>query len=282
MLFFRLCRYKQWIKNLFVLAPLFFSFRFMQVDGWQPALLAMLVFMCVSSATYIVNDLLDRKEDRQHPRKSQRPIASGAVSVAEAILVAIGLLLVAAWALLAALPFMCLVIVLAYVALQCLYNMWLKDQPVVDVIIIAVGFVLRILMGGYAIAVQVSPWIILTTFLLALFLGFGKRYHELLFHRKTRKSLNGYNKPLLDRYISISCGSTLVCYALYAVETAREIGRVEFLLTIAFVLFGLFRYLNAIYFRQDSGEPEEIVMRDLPFVVNALLWAVVTMLFLVV
>jgi len=137
--------------------------------------------------------------------------------------------------------------------------------------------VLRILMGAYAISVPVSPWIILTTYLLALFLGFGKRYHELAFHANSRKSLEGYTKPLLDRFISISCGTTLLCYALYSVETARELHKTEFVFTVAFVIFGLFRYLSAIYVDNRSGEPEEICYRDRVFVGSLIAWFITTL-----
>lgn len=279
--FLRLCRYKQWIKNLFVLAPLFFSFRFLEIESWPAALIAMLSFILLSSTIYILNDIRDREEDRQHPRKKLRPIASGAISVKTATFTA-GLLISGVLCIaLTMLPLACNIVLLVYGVMQLLYSYKLKEQPVIDVLIIATGFVLRILMGGFAIDVDVSPWIVLTTFLLALFLGFGKRYHELLFHKATRKSLQGYNRPLLDRFISISCGATLVCYALYAVETAREIAKTEFVFTVVFVLYGLFRYLNAIYMRKDSGEPEEIIIRDMPFVVNGFLWAVTTLVILI-
>lgn len=275
----KLMRPKQWVKNLFVLAPLFFSFQFFYPESWVPAVIAVCCFIQLSAAVYIINDWKDREEDRAHPRKKLRPLAAGTIPVKKALATAAFLLLFAYAAAFLTLPLRCLGIMTGYLLLQCLYSFYLKRQAIADVLVIALGFVLRVLMGAAAIAVPVSPWIILTTYLLALFLGFGKRYHELTVqgYDRRRASLRGYNRPLLDRMISISCGTVLLSYALYTVETARELDRTELVYTVAFVIFGLFRYLQTIYVHKGSGEPELALLKDKVFLVNGLAWFVTTL-----
>ena len=220
-----------------------------------------------------MNDMHDAAEDRKHKQKKFRPIASGKIGYAEASVITI-ILFVISILILFALPITCSVIIGIYVAFQAAYTYYLKKRAIIDVLIIASGFVLRVLMGGYAIDVPMSPWIILTTYLLALFLGFGKRYHELSVdgYADARDSLKQYNKPLLDSLIGISCVSALLSYAIYAVETARLLGKTELVYTVIFVIFGLFRYLQVLYFDKEGGEPEKILLRDKTFFMNGLIW----------
>lgn len=277
----QLLRPLQWIKNAFVLAPLFFAYRFDEKESWTLALTAVLCFILASSVVYIINDIRDVAEDRTHPRKKLRPIASGRITVPVATALSC-LLLGAAIALLFKLPLSCTIIISIYLLLQVAYTCSLKKQAIFDVLIIASGFVLRVLMGGYAINAPISPWIILTTYLLALFLGFGKRYHELSVdgYSKNRHSLRRYSKPLLDRLIGISCVSALLSYAMYAVETARLLDKTELVYTVVFVIFGLFRYLQVLYLDDKGGEPEKILLKDKIFFANGVLWFIVTMLIL--
>jgi len=272
-----LIRPQQWTKSLFVLAPLFFALQFHEIEAWYAMGIAVICFITISGVVYIVNDINDINEDRAHPRKKQRPLASGKVSLRQALLFA-GLLFLITAGLLTILPIYCTIIVGTYALIQIAYTLRLKHVAVVDVLIIASGFVLRVLMGAYAIDVPVSPWIIATTYLLALFLGFGKRYHEYSIegYATKRVSLNGYSKHLLEQLISISCVCALLSYTIYAIETARLLDKTALVYTVIFVIFGLFRYLQALYIDQKGGEPEKILLTDIPFIINGLVWAIIT------
>jgi len=263
---------------MFVFAPLFFAHQFLEVRGWTLSGLAALGFLGVSCVVYIINDVRDAREDRLHPVKRQRPLASGEIPVAQALLLAGVIVVVAAW-ILAQLPYPCTVIALLYVALNLCYTLWLKHIAIIDVFFIASYYVLRVLMGCYALAVTISPWIILTTFLLALFLGFGKRYHEMGFEEYARQKLNlqHYNRNLLDRLMTICGGAALITYAIYTAEISRETGRIELVYTTAFVAFGLFRYLQSIYVYHQGGEPETIIFKDKWQLANIVAWLMVTL-----
>lgn len=277
MAFLRALRPQQWIKNVFVLAPIAFSYEFMEVDAWTRVLLAAVAFCLMSSAIYLLNDIADREQDRLHPKKKLRPVASGALPVPMAFMMALALAL-GAGALLMTLPADCLHILLLYAGMNFLYSLWLKTIAVLDVIIIALGFILRVAMGGVAADVPLSPWILATTFLLALFLGFGKRYHELGdTGDSTRASLKQYNKSLLDRLISISCGTTLMSYAIFVVDASAMHESLMPLASLLFVVFGLFRYLQWLYVEGLGSEPETILAKDPVFLLNALLWLGVTL-----
>lgn len=276
---FKLLRPKQWTKNAFVLAPLFFSFNFLNPQAWSLTLLAVVCFICISGTIYIINDISDTEEDKAHPRKKLRPIASGKVPPSLALLVGLLLLALSALILVNYLPSQCIFVVAIYLIIQLSYSFSLKHYAIFDVLIIASGFVLRVLMGAYAIDVPVSPWIIITTFLLALFLGFGKRYHELSLkeYAKKRICLQRYNKPLLDRLIGISCASTLIFYSLYTVETARTLDNTALIYSVVFVIFGLFRYLQTLYVDNEGGEPERVLFKDPIFITNGVIWMIYTL-----
>lgn len=274
----KLLRPKQWIKNGFVFAPLFFSGEFTHVESWHLAIQAALAFLCASCLVYIVNDIKDVAEDREHPKKQNRPIASGRIKPKQAALLAVAFAL-ASWALLAPLPKACAVIGVAYVVLNGFYTFYLKRIAIIDVFFIASCYVLRVLMGCYALQVEVSSWIILTTFLLALFLGFGKRYHEVGLEEyvKHKPNLQHYSRSLLDRLVIICGGAALMAYAIYATEVANRIDRVEMSYTTAFVAFGLFRYLQAMYVYGKGGEPETIILSDKLQLANVAAWLFVTL-----
>ena len=269
----QLMRPKQWIKNGFVLAPLLFSFQFNNSEQVLLALIACVCFIAASSVVYIINDIMDAEEDRKHPKKKHRPIAAEKVTVKTALFMLLPLLGVVAATLLM-LPLPCSFIFLGYIALNNAYSKWLKKMAIIDVLVIATGFVLRLLMGSFAIDVVPSSWIILSTFLLALFIGFGKRFNELGVqgYDTVRESLMGYNEAFLNKLLSITSAATLVCYALYTVEVGHETGNTNLVYTTFFVVFGLFRYLQRIHVDNEGGEPEIIITKDRLFLGNAIVW----------
>lgn len=271
-------RVAQWIKNGFVIAPIFFSLRYMQAEAWVLTLTAALAFCFASSFVYIINDIRDREEDSYHPVKANRPIASRAMSVPVALALALGCLLVSGGAL-HYLPQYCSVVILGYILLNILYTLWLKHHALLDVFFIAGCFVLRVLMGCYALNVTVSPWIVTTTFMLALFIGFGKRYSELGIegYADKKQNLQHYSRELLDKLIIICAASALVCYAIYTTEMARQQHSHGLVYTVGFVAFGLFRYLQVIYVYGKGGEPEQVILRDKWQWVNILAWLATTL-----
>jgi 4-hydroxybenzoate polyprenyltransferase len=273
-----LVRPRQWIKNGFVFAPLFFAGKFLQLSAWKLTIEAALCFFFISCIVYIVNDIRDVAEDKGHPLKKNRPIAAGEVQVFQAVLLACGFAALAEF-LLTLLPYACAIVALLYVSLNGLYTFYLKRIAIVDIFFIAFCYVLRVLMGCYALEVTVSPWIILATFLLALFLGFGKRYHEMGFEEyvKSKPNLQHYSRDLLDRLVNITGCAALITYAIYAAEVANRIGKVEFIYTVGFVAFGLFRYLQSIYVYHQGGEPETVILKDRLQLANIVAWLLVTL-----
>lgn len=274
----KLLRPKQWIKNGFVFAPLFFAHQFLKPHGWHLTILAALCFLSVSCMVYIFNDIRDIEEDKLHPTKKNRPLAAGKIMIPQAVLMACAFAAVALYICIL-LPYQCAMVALIYVLLNLLYTYFLKRVAIIDIFFIAFCYVLRVLMGCYALEVTISPWIILTTFLLALFLGFGKRYNEMGFeeYAKSKPNLQNYNRNLLDRLVTISGGAALITYAIYTAEISRQIGKVEFVYTTGFVAFGLFRYLQSIYVFEQGGEPEAIIFKDRLQLANVVLWLLVTL-----
>lgn len=276
---FRLLRVKQWTKNAVVFAAFVFALgdRNQNLAAWElwKVCLAALAFSLVSSAVYIFNDLHDAPQDRLHPIKRHRPIAAGEVGPGMAWGLVAGLLaagLGGAWRLGADL----LAVVGAYLALQVVYTLWLKRIPLVDVIVISVGFVLRALAGAVVIHVVISPWLLLCAMLLALFLGLCKRRHEKvnLDGQGTRAALDGYDERLLDMLISLTGGASLVCYSIYTLwpDTVAKFGTPWLAATIPFVVFGLFRYMDIVYRQEKGDRPEQILLTDLPLMADVVLY----------
>jgi 4-hydroxybenzoate polyprenyltransferase len=274
----RLLRPKQWIKNGFVFAPLFFSGKFTDASAWHITLMAAACFCLIASIVYIINDIRDVEEDRQHPAKKHRPLAAGEMGMLAACLL-VAVFAVAAMALALQLPHECMVIAVLYIAFNLLYTFVLKQFAIIDIFFVAFCYVLRVLMGAYALQVMVSPWIILATFTLALFLGFGKRYHEMGIagYVAHKPNLKHYSRELLDRLVTISGAAALMTYAIYAAELSAETGRVELVYTVGFVAFGLFRYLQSIHVYGQGGEPESVILRDKLQLANLALWLATTM-----
>ena len=273
----RCLRPAQWAKNLFVLAPLVFAQGLLEGDRLLRGVVAFAIFCAASSTVYLFNDLRDREADRQHPLKRHRPLAAGTLPVWVAV-AAMAVLLVVTAAGGAWLGAAFLVVVALYLLLNLAYTLGLKRVVILDVMIIAVGFVLRVLAGGAAVGVEVSRWLLLCTIFLALFLAFSKRRHEIELLREKaagqRRVLDHYSPAFLDQMINVVTASAVVSYALYAVapETTQRFHTEDLVYTIPLVLFGIFRYLYLVYQRPGEDSPTEAILHDPPFLINLLLW----------
>jgi 4-hydroxybenzoate polyprenyltransferase len=275
--YLQLIRPKQWIKNGFVLAPLVFSRQLFNHWALSRGVEALGCWCVLASGIYVANDILDRDTDREHPDKCSRPVASGVVTARAAGVLA-GALVILGLLGLAALGPRAFIPGFLYVAINLAYSAYLKRVVIIDVMALASGFVLRVIGGAGAIAVWVSPWLILCTGLLALFLGFEKRRGEqiLLNHDaiKHRTVLNHYSPYFLDQLISVLTASAVISYTLYTIseDTRARFGTDKLFLTVPFVLYGIFRYLYLVHLKNGGGNPTEIVFTDRPFAVNLALW----------
>lgn len=275
----RLMRIRHWIKNLFVFPPLVFSLNLYTPSCIGRAALVFASFCLVSSGVYIFNDIADRQRDRLHPQKRNRPVASGRVPVPAALV--LGIILEAAGLVVAGLlGFSTLAILLVYLGANILYSLLLRRQTFIDVMVIALGFLLRVGAGAVAIDVDLSQWMLLTTFFLSLFLGFGKRRHEAAVTDRAaehREVFRDYSMELLNYLIVISATLTIITYSLYVVtsEHIRTMGNNLFFITIPFVVFGIFRYMLLIFRKNLGGDPADMVLGDRAMIVDILLWGVV-------
>lgn len=273
----RSLRPKQWLKNVFVIAAAVFAGRLGDPRDVARALAAFAVFCALSSAVYLINDIRDREADRRHPIKRRRPLAAGELrpetAAAASVVLAVGSL-VAAFALSPALG----AVASAYFVLNLAYSFGLKQVVVLDVMIVAAGFLLRAWAGAVVVDVAISHWLVLCTGLLALFLGFVKRRQELVVlpvgEEASRPILREYSLPFLDQMIAVVTGATVVAYALYAfsAEVAAKLGTTHMGLTIPFVVFGIFRYLYLVHMRGEGENPATLVLQDGPLLVDVLLW----------
>jgi 4-hydroxybenzoate polyprenyltransferase len=263
----KLTRPKQWVKNGFVLAPLAFTGLFTQIESVLSAVLAMILFCVASSATYIVNDYRDIEQDRKHPEKrKKRPLASGQVSKSQAITLL--LFLYAALIVGFILQPKVLWVIVGYLILNIAYTFYLKHQPVLDIFTIAIGFVLRVYAGAMALSVPVSSWMFVTTLCLALYLAAIKRRQELtLSNSGGRKVLKYYTVALVDRYAEMAATGALLFYSLFVIEA-----RPEMVITIPFVLYGLFRYWFVVESLEGGESPTDALLSDWPLIINIVLW----------
>lgn len=274
-----LLRCDQWIKNVFVFAGLLFGSRFHALEHWLHAGIAFVLFCAVASAAYIYNDIVDEDADRTHPVKRHRPLASGAISVGTARVIQ-GILLAGGLGGAALFDREILGVLIGYALLNVLYSHILKHQVVIDVMVIAIGFVLRVVAGCIAVAVVPSVWILLCTFLLALFLGFGKRRHELLLveggMRGHRQVLDSYGIKFLDQMIVVVSALTITCYIMFTVwpDTVQRHGTANLVYTVPLVLYGLFRYDFLVYRAEEGGNPTDLMLTDRPLLLTLLLWAI--------
>ncbi|HEX7088154.1 MAG TPA: decaprenyl-phosphate phosphoribosyltransferase [Vicinamibacterales bacterium] len=267
----------EWTKNTFVFAGLIFGRQLTEPGAVAASIAAFLIFCALAGAVYLVNDVADRERDRQHPRKRFRPIASGALSPrvalgTAAVLIAGGL--TASWWLRPAFG----AVATTYVSLLALYSGPLKHIVIIDVLTIAIGFVLRVAAGAIAVDVPMSQWLLVCTILLALFMGLSKRRHELTLLADGaighRRILQEYSPYLLDQMISVVTASTLMAYVFYAIseETAAKFGTSLLGLTIPFPLYGIFRYLYLVHHREGGGSPAELLLNDRPLLACVALW----------
>ena len=267
----------QWVKNLFVVAPLVFAKGLDEPDLVVRAALAFIVFSMAASAVYVLNDLADVEADRAHPVKRKRPIASGALPEGRARL-AIGALAALACAGALLLGWKVLVVVVAYFALQLAYTFWLKRVPYVDVLCIAAGFELRVLCGTFALDVPPTIYLLVVTFLLSAFLGFGKRMHELKAPgaNRQRSVLGKYSDRTLTVLLQLTALATTGTYVVYTLDprTRAAFGTDYLAATIIFTEFGVIRFMDLVRSHADSDSPTEQMLKDWPFLANLLLWAV--------
>jgi 4-hydroxybenzoate polyprenyltransferase len=273
----RLARPHQWIKNTLVGAALVFSQRLFDPLDVLLTAVAFVAFCALSSAGYVLNDIVDRDADRLNPEKSDRPLARADLTVGAASRMALVLAAIA-MVLSAALGWKFAGIALLYAALQFAYSLWAKHHVVIDVIAVALGFVMRAFAGGVAIHVGVSPWLAFITFVLALFLVLARRRHELIVLGDSatahRGSLAQYSVRLVDQMISIVAGATLVSYMIYtaSAEVEAKLGTPYLYLTVPFVAFGILRYLYLIDERNEGGDPAQVLLRDRPLLLAVALW----------
>ncbi len=280
-------RPRQWTKNAFVFAALIFDGKLTQVPALLHTLAAFVWFCLLSSAVYIINDLADIEKDRAHPDKRRRPLASGELSPRVAIIGAVVLAVIGlsgAFATGMALGW----VVLSYLLLNLAYSFYLKHIVIIDVMSVAAGFVLRVVAGVVVVQVaRFSPWLYVCTTLLALFVALGKRRHEITLLADNasahRAILDHYTVPFLDQLISLVTSTTIIAYSLYTFSAPNLPPNHLMMLTVPFVLYGMFRYLYLIHVRGLGGAPDELILRDIPFVLSVLLWgaAVVIVLYVV-
>ncbi|MEN4762264.1 MULTISPECIES: decaprenyl-phosphate phosphoribosyltransferase [unclassified Chryseobacterium] len=280
--YLKLLRVEQWVKNLFVFVPLFFSGSIQNIDLLSKSIFAFIIFSLAASVVYILNDYNDIEADRQHPEKRRRPLASGAISKSKAIGILIGIIVVDI-----ALVFLAqnyfeedlwkfAAIIVTYFVMNLAYTFRLKHVPIIDICIIAIGFVLRVLAGGYITGINISQWAILLTFVLALVLAIGKRRGELINAQvsgKTRKALDGYNVQFADIALSISVTLAIICYLMFTLSPevqARFHERVFY--TVIFVVFAFLRYLQQTLVYNRTESPTKIVYRDRYIQITLILW----------
>jgi 4-hydroxybenzoate polyprenyltransferase len=273
-----LLRPKQWIKNLFVFAPLIFA---RELFLWEPVTLTLRAFaaFCITaSAVYIINDMVDLDADRAHPRKRFRPLAARTISTRMAFLL-LGLLLLTDVFVVWGMTDKFIMILCAYFFMNLAYTFKLKEIFLLDIFIIAAGFMLRVLAGAYAISVHVSSWIILCTLFLSLFLGFAKRRAEIMAMQAAgasseRKVLQHYKVVVLDQMLTITAAGTVIAYALYTVAPRTiEVFRTDRLIyTTVFVMYGIFRYMHLIHTTESVENPAAVVTSDFPIIANVILW----------
>ncbi len=269
-------RPRQWVKNGFVFFALIFDKQLFQAEPFLRTLEGFFLFCLISSSVYLFNDLVDIEADRQHPEKKHRPLASGKLSVRAAVVAAVTLAALALslgyW-----LASGFAILLGIYFVINLLYSRWLKHIPILDVLIISAGFVLRVAGGVTLITVErFSPWLYMITVLFSLYLGLGKRRAEMSLLAQGaashRKVLDGYTLPLLDQYITIVSGTTIVAYSLYTFSAPNLPQNHSMMLTIPFVVYGIFRYLQLIHTGSTAGSPEEVALTDRPLQITVLLW----------
>ncbi len=275
-------RPRHWTKNFFIFAGIIFSKNLFNFDYLFKVILAFFLFSIVSGCGYIINDIKDIERDKIHPKKAKRPIASGKLSISTGILFVSFLLPISLF-----LSFLLekkfFLATLSYILLDIIYTFYLKNIVILDVLSLSFFFLLRVLAGTWVINVETSPWLLICTVLISLFLGLGKRRYEVLAIERAdehRGALKVYSVPFIDQMIAITTSSTLITYIIYTIseETARKFGTRNLFITLPFVMYGIFRYLHLIYSKNLGGNPEEALLDDLPFFISILLWGLTSII----
>jgi 4-hydroxybenzoate polyprenyltransferase len=277
-------RPRQWAKNVFVFAALVFDEQLLMLEPLLRASVGFVLLSLISSSVYILNDIADVEADRQHPAKRNRPIAAGDLSIPTARVAGV-LLAGGSLALSFGLEVRFGLIIATYFVLNLLYSLWLKHTPIIDVLIVASGFVLRVGAGVSLISVsRFSPWLYVCTTLLALIIGFGKRRAEMVLLEEGanahRRVLDGYTIGLLDQLIVVVSATTIMAYSLYTFSADNLPSNHLMMLTIPFVLYGIFRYLHLIHVENAGGSPDELILTDRPLLLTLLLWGLLSILIL--
>ena len=278
-LILKLMRPHHYIKNIFIFIPLFFALKITDMELLLNAFLAFVSFSLVASSIYILNDYFDIEDDKKHPKKKFRPLASGGVSKREAIIMMI-LLFGGAIALISCISLGGAMIIIFYVIMNIFYSLHLKHIAILDVTIIAIGFVLRLFMGSIVTGISLSHWIVIMTFLLALFMALAKRRDDVLIYKNTgkkmRKVVDGYSLQFLDIAMAIMASVVIVSYIMYTslADTIDRIGSEYLYLTSLFVIMGVMRYLQITFVLLDSGSPTQIVLKDRFIQITLLFWII--------
>lgn len=277
MAYIKLLRPKDWAKNLFLFIPLFFAGEFTNVEKILQILLGFIAFSAIASSIYIMNDYRDIEDDRKHPKKCKRPLASGEVSKPSAIVIC-AILIVAGFGLAYFIRDKFMFVLAIYFVINFGYSFGLKNIPILDIILLAAGFVLRVKAGSVIAYIPLSEWIIIMVFLLALFMAIGKRRDDVILKLSSgvdmRKSIKGYNLELLNTLLALICAVIIVSYFMYTMseETMTKMGTHRLYYTCLFVMAGIMRYLQIIFVVADSGSPTKILYKDRFIQIVLLLW----------
>ena len=277
MAYLKLLRPKDWAKNLFLFIPVFFGKKIFDMSVMIPVIYGFIAFSLIASSIYIINDYRDREDDRKHPVKCNRPLASGAVSPSAALLIC-ALLIIAGFGLAWWIRDKFLFVIVIYFLINLAYSLGLKAIPILDIMILATGFVLRIKGGSVISFIPLSEWIVIMVFLLAVFMAIGKRRDDVLLKISSgmdmRRSVKGYNLELLNVLLALVCAVIIVAYFMYTMSpvTVSYTGSTRLYYTCIFVLAGIMRYLQIIYVSTDSGSPTKILYKDRFIQITLLLW----------
>lgn len=275
---FKLFRVHQYIKNLFIFTPLLFSFSFSNAENNINTLVAFILFSILASSIYIFNDLMDINEDRAHPKKKYRPLASGTVPLKTAKIL-IALLSLSSLSISFIFSFDLFLVLFVYFILNIAYSLKLKHISILDIFIIATGFVLRLFAGSAVAGIELSMWIILMTFLLAIFLALAKRRDDVLLSlggQETRKNIDGYNLEFVNASMVLMAGAVIVSYIQYTIspEVIGRLGSHYLYLTSFFVILGILRYMQITFVEQNSGSPTKVVIRDMFMKLTIAFWLI--------
>ena len=283
-LLFKSVRPVQWIKNTFVFLPLLFAKRVFNYQDFFHSLSAAVIFCLLVSGMYLINDIVDLHADRKHPEKRHRPLAAGLLSPKLAATVAAVLFLIS-MSLGGLLGFGFFLVLSAYILVQLLYNYRFKEIVILDVFCISASFFLRVIGGGVVIKVEISPWLVICSILISMFLALAKRRHEIVLMGESegkhhRKVLIHYSPYLLDQMICIITAATLLSYMLYCIseQTVQKFQTHHMIYTFPFVLYGLFRYLYLIHHKNEGGAPEKVLVSDMPLLLSVILWGITSAL----